>query len=70
MIRMIIQRIRRTPPTEENTAMRMRGASEPEYKKNSVSVLLALMNIFNTKETFETKQSYIKLKTFPFTWPL
>ena len=61
MIRIIIQRIRRSPPREENTVMRMRGTSEPEYSKNSVSELLSLMRIFNAKETFKTKAGWINL---------
>ena len=61
MIRIIVQRIRRTPPREENPAIRMKGASEPEYNKNFVSVLLSLMRIFNAKETFKTKAGWINL---------
>ena len=72
MIRIIILRIRRTPPSEENTAMRIIGASLPECSRNSVSVFLSLMRIFNATETFEAKviDKPNQQKTFHFTWPL
>ena len=53
MTRIRIQRIRRTPPRDENTAMRMRGVSEPECKRNSLLENFSLMQIFNSTEIFE-----------------